>query len=220
MDARHLKSTYAGTFVSSSTLDGAAYGIVDLENDIAWLWFFEQFKKAYGERENMCIVSDRNESIIKSVSRVYPTVPHFACIWHLWNNVYMKFKKSHAKVREVYLSMAKAYTQDEFDSLIEKGEKVDTRAKECLELARYEKWARLYAPVNRGWTMTTNIAESINFALVSTRELPIYDFLEEVRKMFGRWNCSNRKEASHTYTTLGKKYQEMLTLNEAKEEVR
>ncbi|XP_009592221.1 uncharacterized protein [Nicotiana tomentosiformis] len=33
--------------------------------------------------------------------------------------------------------------------------------------------------------------------------------------MFGRWNCSNRKEAPHTYTILGKKYQEMLTLNEA-----
>ncbi|XP_009781892.1 uncharacterized protein [Nicotiana sylvestris] len=62
--------------------------------------------------------------------------------------------------------------------------------------------------------MTSNIAESINAALVSARELPIYDFLEEVRKMFGRWNCNNRKEASQTYTTLGKKYQEMFTLNE------
>ncbi|XP_019248802.1 PREDICTED: uncharacterized protein LOC109228076 [Nicotiana attenuata] len=76
--------------------------------------------------------------------------------------------------------MAKAYTQAEFDSLIEKVEKVDIRVKEYLELAGYEKWARLYAPVNRGWTMTSNIAESINVALVSARELPIYDFLEEV----------------------------------------
>ncbi|XP_075097790.1 uncharacterized protein LOC107812577 [Nicotiana tabacum] len=101
--------------------------------------------------------------------------------------------------------MAKAYTQTEFDSLMEKVEKVDIRVKEYLELAGYEKWARLYAPVNRGWTMTSNIAESINAALVSARELPIYDFLEEVRKMFGRWNCSNRKEATQTYKTLGKK---------------
>ncbi|XP_016443152.2 uncharacterized protein LOC107768535 [Nicotiana tabacum] len=62
--------------------------------------------------------------------------------------------------------------------------------------------------------MTSNIAESINAALVSAKELPIYDFLEEVRKMFGRWNCSNRKEATQTYMTLGKKYQEMLELNE------
>ncbi|XP_075105019.1 uncharacterized protein LOC142179096 [Nicotiana tabacum] len=162
-----------------------AYGVIDSENDAAWTWFFEQFKIAYGDRENTCIVSDRNESIIKSVPRVYPDVPHFACIWHLWNN-----------------------SDGE-------GEKVDIRVKEYLELAGYEKWARFYAPVNRGWTMTSNIAESINAALVSARELPIYDFLEEVRKMFGRWNCSNRKEATQTYTMLGKKYQEMLTLNEA-----
>ncbi|XP_070041513.1 uncharacterized protein [Nicotiana tomentosiformis] len=176
-----------------------AYGIVDSENYDVWLWFFEQFKEAYGERKNMCIVSDRNESIIKSVSRVYPTVPHFACIWHLWNNVYKKFKKSHAKLSETYFSMAKAYTQDEFDSLIEKVDKVDIRVKEYLKLAGYEKWARLYAPVNRGWTMTSNIAESINTTLVSARELPIYDFLEKVRKMFGCWNCSNRKSFTHVH---------------------
>ncbi|XP_019241880.1 PREDICTED: uncharacterized protein LOC109221902 [Nicotiana attenuata] len=191
-----------------------AYGVIDSENDAAWTWFFEQFKIAYGVRENMCIVSDRNESIIKSVSRVYPDVLHFACIWHLRNNVYKKFKKSHAKLSEIYFSMAKAYTEAEFDSLMEKVEKVDIRVKEYLEFAGYEKWARLYAPVNRGWTMTSNIAESINAALVSKRELPIYDFLEEVRKMFGRWNCSNYKEATQTYKTLGKKYQEMLELNE------
>nr|XP_009596272.1 uncharacterized protein LOC104092383 [Nicotiana tomentosiformis] len=220
VDSSNLKSAYTGTFVSAGTLDGVghimplAYGVVDSEKDAAWSWFFEQFKEAYGERENMCIVSDRNESIIKSVSRVYPTVPHFTCIWHLWNNVYKKFKKSHSKLSEIYFSMAKAYTQAEFDSLMEKVEKVDIRVKEYLELGGYEKWARLYAPVNRGWTMTSNIIESINAALVSARKLPIYDFLEEVKKMFGRWNCSNRKEASHTYTTLGKKYQEMLTLNE------
>ncbi|XP_009791943.1 uncharacterized protein LOC107762116 [Nicotiana tabacum] len=84
--------------------------------------------------------------------------------------------------------MAKAYTQDEFDSLMEK--------------------------VEKGMGNDVKYCESINAALVSTRELPIYDFLEEVRKMFGRWNCSNRKEATQTYTTLGKIYQEMLTLNE------
>ncbi|XP_016513618.2 uncharacterized protein LOC107830536 [Nicotiana tabacum] len=49
---------------------------------------------------------------------------------------------------------------------MEKVEKIDIRVKEYLELAGYEKWARLYVPVNRGWTMTSNIAESINAALV------------------------------------------------------
>nr|XP_016439146.1 PREDICTED: uncharacterized protein LOC107765062 [Nicotiana tabacum] len=60
--------------------------------------------------------------------------------------------------------MAIAYTQDEFDSLMKKVEKVDIRVKEYLKLAEYE---------------------------------------------------NNRKEASNTYTMLGKKYHEMLTLKEA-----
>ncbi|KAM3306092.1 hypothetical protein P3S67_012962 [Capsicum chacoense] len=71
---------------------------------------------------------------------------------------------------------------------MEKVEAVDIRVKNYLELSGYEKWARSYATVNRGWTLTSNIAESINGVLVSTRELPIYDFLEKVRLLFAKWN--------------------------------
>ena len=60
-----------------------AYGIIDSENDASWTWFFEQLREAHGVKYNMCIVSDRNKSIIKVVSRVSDGVPHYACIWHL-----------------------------------------------------------------------------------------------------------------------------------------
>lgn len=79
-------------------------------------------------------------------------------------------------------------------------EKVDIRVKEYLELAGYDKWARCYAQVHRGWNMTSNIAESINVALVSVRELPIFEFLEEVRLMFGRWNHDYEGDNMHIYT--------------------
>ncbi|XP_059306271.1 uncharacterized protein LOC132057672 [Lycium ferocissimum] len=116
--------------------------------------------------------------------------------------------------------MAKAYTQDEFDMLMEKVATVDIRVKDYLELAGREKWSRLYAPVNRAWTMTSNIAESINSALVQARELPIFDFLEEVRIMFGLLNFTNRQNGSYTFTTLGKKFNEMLSINERKSHAR
>ncbi|XP_016549088.2 uncharacterized protein LOC107848870 [Capsicum annuum] len=64
---------------------------------------------------------------------------------------------------------------------MEKVEAVDIRVKKYLELVGYKKWARSYAKVHRGWTLTSNIAESINRVLVSARELTIYDFLEEGR---------------------------------------
>ncbi|XP_060211919.1 uncharacterized protein LOC132639491 [Lycium barbarum] len=222
VDGSHLKTTYNGTFVSASTLDGAgnilplAYGVIDSENDKSWTWFFEQFKQAYGNRDNMCVVSDRHESIIKAVSRVYPNVPHLACIWHLWKNVTTKYKSNGEVLSPVFYALAKAYTQAEFDKLMEKIEKVDFRVKEYLEDAGREKWARLYSPVNRGWTMTSNIAECINEKLVAARELSVFDFLEEVRKMFGRWNSTNRRNGTYTFTTLGKAFQQLLSINECK----
>ncbi|XP_047267993.1 uncharacterized protein LOC124898198 [Capsicum annuum] len=153
VDGSQLKSIYIGTFVCASTLDGAGnilplvYGVTDSENDASWTCFFEQLKKAYGQRPEMCIVSDRNENV---------------------------------------------------------------RVKEYLELAGYDKWSRVYAPVHRGWTITSNIIRSINSALVIAREKPIYNFLEEVRKMFGQWNYTNRQNAYFTSTTLGMKFQEII----------
>ncbi|XP_060212158.1 uncharacterized protein LOC132639752 [Lycium barbarum] len=141
VDGSHLKTAYNGTFVSASTLDGAgnilplAYGVIDSENDRSWTWFFERFREAYGVRENMCIVSDRHESINKAVSRIYPNVPHYACILHLWGNVCKKYKKSHDVLSPVFYAMAKAYTQEDFDELMGKVEKADFRVAEYLELA-------------------------------------------------------------------------------------
>ncbi|XP_015073237.1 uncharacterized protein LOC107017584 [Solanum pennellii] len=63
--------------------------------------------------------------------------------------------------------------------------------------------------------MTSNIAESINAALGYARELPIFNFLEEVRLMFGRWNHDNKHETACTFTPLIGKAQNLLIEYEA-----
>ena len=63
--------------------------------------------------------------------------------------------------------------------------------------------------------MASNIAESINVILVSARELPIFEILEEVRLMLGRWNHDYKKEATCIFTPLIGKYHEILADNEA-----
>ncbi|KAH0743259.1 hypothetical protein KY290_031252 [Solanum tuberosum] len=86
VDGSHLRGPYNGTFVAASTMDGAghifplAYGIIDSENDTTWTWFFVQLREAYGEKINTCVISDRNEIIIKAVTKVYNNVPHYACM--------------------------------------------------------------------------------------------------------------------------------------------
>ncbi|XP_047252240.1 uncharacterized protein LOC124887102 [Capsicum annuum] len=221
VDVSYLRGLYIGTFVAACTMDGAghifslAYEIVDSENDASWTWFFQNLKEAYGEREHMCVVFDRNPSIIKVVAGVYNNVPYYACMWNLWGNVKKNFRKSYDALSEIFYTMAKSYSKSEFHNLMEKVEVVDVRVKNYLELAGYYKWARSYATFHRGWTLTSYIAKSINVALVSARELPIYDFLEEFRLMFGIWNCENRQEALYTRTDLIEKFQAILQQNEA-----
>ncbi|XP_055815894.1 uncharacterized protein LOC129885586 [Solanum dulcamara] len=97
-----------------------------------------------------------------------------------------------------------------------KVERIDQRVAQYLKNAGYEKWSRVYATVNRGRMMTSNIAECINGCLVEARELPIIDFLEQTRMLFGSWNCKNREIVSYTKHTLGRKFEDILVSNTIK----
>ncbi|XP_062075859.1 uncharacterized protein LOC133779985 [Humulus lupulus] len=63
VDGTFLKSTYGGTLLVAATQDAEgkifplAFCVVDSENDDSWEWFFDKFRKAYGVREDMSIVS-------------------------------------------------------------------------------------------------------------------------------------------------------------------
>ncbi|XP_070032928.1 uncharacterized protein [Nicotiana tomentosiformis] len=79
-----------------------------------------------------------------------------------------KFKKGHLKLSELYFATARSYTLDEFNERISKIEEIDTRVKAYLYDIGYHRWSRVHATVNRTWTMTSNIAESLNAVRVST----------------------------------------------------
>ncbi|XP_015159635.1 uncharacterized protein [Solanum tuberosum] len=175
-----------------------------------------QFKNVFGDREQMYVVSDRNERIMKSVSIVYPNVPHFACIWHLWKNVFTYFRKSRSILTDLFYSMAKAYRKDDFEKLMAKVEKVYGRIKKYFQDVGYERWARSHATVSRGEMMTSNIEECINGCLVDARQLRIIVFLKEARILFGTWNCKNREMTSYTKETLGRRFEEILIINASK----
>ena len=133
----------------------------------------------------------------------------------MWDNVEKKFRKVSKDLSHVFYTMSKTCNKVEFDRMMNKVEKIEVGDKEYLELAGYDKWSRCHAETHRGWAKTSNIAESINAALVSARELPIFNFLEEVRLMFGRWNHDNKHEAACTFTPLIGKAQSLLIEYEA-----
>ena len=136
-------------------------------------------------------------------------------MWNIWKNVQKKYRKSHEKLSPVFYTMAKTCNQSDFDRLMKIVERVDILVKKYFKLAGYDKWSRMHAPVHHCSSITSNIAESINATLVPSRELSIYDFLEEVRVMIDRWNYDNKNEASLTFIPLIEKFQETLKINEA-----
>ncbi|XP_009760603.2 uncharacterized protein [Nicotiana sylvestris] len=210
VDGTFLKSAYTGTLLIASTQDPAgniiplAYAIVDSGNNASWEWIFARFKDVFGEREGMCIVSDRHEGIENAVATLYPQVPHCVCIWHLWNNV-KKLQKKYLLLKDIFFAMAKAYTVEKFDYHTTEVEKIDKRVNDYLMNVGYERWSRAHSTVNRTLTMTSNIAGSINAVHKAARALPVLPLLDYIRQLIGRWNVTNLKNIVESFTYLGKK---------------
>nr|XP_009782276.1 PREDICTED: uncharacterized protein LOC104231048 [Nicotiana sylvestris] len=108
---------------------------------------------------------------------------------------------------------ARSYTLDEFNERMSKIEEVDPRVKSYLYDIGYHKWSRVHATMNRTWTMTLNIAESLNAATKDARELPIFDLLEYIRTLLERWTNEKLLKAKGTFTFLGSKFNKELENN-------
>ncbi|XP_075099163.1 uncharacterized protein LOC142176024 [Nicotiana tabacum] len=85
------------------------------------------------------------------------------------------------------MDAAGSYTLDEFNEMMSKIEEIYPRVKSYLYDIGYHRWSRVHATVNRTWTMTSNIAESLNAVTKEARELPIFDLLEYMRTLLERW---------------------------------
>ncbi|XP_009785054.2 uncharacterized protein [Nicotiana sylvestris] len=92
-------------------------------------------------------------------------------------------------------------------------EEVDPRVKSYLYDIGYHRWSRVHATVNRTWTMTSNIAESLKAVTKDARELPIFDLLEYMRTLLERWTNEKLLKAKGTFTFLGSKFNKELENN-------
>lgn len=219
VDGTFLNATYKGTLLVATSQDAEgkifplAFGVADSENDNSWEWFFDKFRKAFGIRENMIIISDRHESIIKATMTVYPEVEHAACTFHLLKNLKSKFKKSSKKFQDVFFAAANAYTIKKFEYNMRELDSIDQRIRPYLEEIGYKKWTRIHSTNNRYSNMTSNIAESLNAAIVAVRELPVCTMLECLRALVQQWSWNNRKIANDTKTKLTSKHEMILNDN-------
>ncbi|XP_075091678.1 uncharacterized protein LOC142171870 [Nicotiana tabacum] len=107
----------------------------------------------------------------------------------------------------------RSYMLDEFNERISKIEEIHTRVKVYLYDIGYHRRSRVHATVNRTWTMTSNIAESLNAVTKDARELFIVELLEYMRTLLEHWTNEKLLNAKGTFTYLGKKYNKELEDN-------
>jgi len=119
IDGAHLKGEFKGKMLLAVGMDGnnqivpVAYGICKSECTEAWTWFLEQLKNCIGESDRLAIISDRADSIIAAVARVFTTAHHGHCGHHLLSNVQGHFKKS-VTTKTLFWKAAKAYKREVF----------------------------------------------------------------------------------------------------------
>ncbi|KAM6578088.1 hypothetical protein CsatB_029925 [Cannabis sativa] len=208
-DGTFLTNQYGGTLLTANAQNAnrhifpLAFAIVDSENDNSWNWFMQKIKETYGEREGQCIISDRHESIYKATKSNFPLLMHGVCCYHLLKNLKMKFKKGGDELKHAFDGASKAYTIEEFEKCMQDLDNIDLRIRDFLaNEVGYDKWTRLCSMNKRYKTMTSNIAESVNAALKSVRELPVATLLECLHSLVQRWYWENKNRALKTETTL------------------
>ncbi|XP_075074392.1 uncharacterized protein LOC107766426 [Nicotiana tabacum] len=108
---------------------------------------------------------------------------------------------------------SRSYTLDEFNERMLKIEEVDPRVKSHLYDIGYHRWSRVHATVNITFTITSNIAESLNVVTKEARELPIFDLLEYMRTLLERWTKEKLLKAKGTFTYLEYKFNKELDDN-------
>ncbi|XP_050944061.1 uncharacterized protein LOC127150397 [Cucumis melo] len=185
-----------GRFLYFFMIFPLAFCVVDSENDSSWTWFCNQLKRIRGGRNDVVIVSDRHRSICKAIEVVFSNVLHCICLVHLLRNLKLKYKRI---VDTVFHSCRKAFNIVEFKHEMHFLESFVPGIREELESIGFAKWSRAYSP-RRRYNVMTYISESLNFAMLMARELPICSMLEVLRMILQRWFFERRNEVDYQVT--------------------
>ncbi|XP_070022081.1 uncharacterized protein LOC107828851 [Nicotiana tabacum] len=113
--------------------------------------------------------ADRNASILKATSIVYPGIPHYSCMWHIWTNIRSKFKKGHLQLHELYFATARSYTLDEFNERMSKiEESLNAVTKDARELPIFDLLEYMRTLLER-WTIEKLLKAKGTFTFLGTK---------------------------------------------------
>ncbi|XP_022897489.1 uncharacterized protein LOC111411164 [Olea europaea var. sylvestris] len=209
VDGTYLNGHYGGTLFTACTQDAnnsifiLTFGIEDTENDRSWTWFLGNLKKAHGDREGLCFVSDRHNNIKNAIGNVYPGACHGICSYHLLQNLKSRYGRSGHNVTQPFNAAIRAYTLIEYEYHMQELYAINNEVVP-------EKWSRFHMPRNRYSTMTSNIVESVNAVTKSAKHFPVIALLESLWQTTQTWFCKHKDTAQGAFTTLSSKYEKYI----------
>ncbi|RVW67746.1 hypothetical protein CK203_065492 [Vitis vinifera] len=160
-----------------------ALGVVGSENYEDWYWFLEKLKGILDGQE-VIIISDRHQGILRSVSELFGVENHAYCYRHVKENFSSFFNRQNIrgkKGKEDALLLLDNIAYARLD--IDYNEAFEKLVRFNGDLARWvaenspEHWAMSKFLKKRWDKMTTNIAESFNAWLREERHQTIYTLL-------------------------------------------
>ncbi|XP_070020259.1 uncharacterized protein [Nicotiana sylvestris] len=188
---------YRPVIDANNQIFSLCFGVADSENNEAYIWFFGEMRKAIQVRHELLFLSDRNQSIVNGIRKVFPEAHHGICLYHFEKNL----KQRHAKatVINLFQSVARSYKHEDFNQLMSQLKSIDKKTYNYIMEEPPERWARSWFPQRRYYMLTTNIVESMNSVLLKGREMPILRMLDFIQEMLGEWFYKRRKKANETF---------------------
>ena len=178
---------------ANDSLFPLAYAVVDAENDNNWLWFNQHLRSVIMQHapaflipQGLTFVSDRQKGLLESIELMFPESSHSYCVRHLYENMYKQYK--HPALKTFLFAAAEATTEADFNKALDGIKGISENAlKWLLNHAHPQYWADLYFLGKRYGHTTSNIAESLNAAILEAREKPIIEMFESIPHQLMAW---------------------------------
>ncbi|XP_073223370.1 uncharacterized protein [Cicer arietinum] len=182
VDGTWLYGKYRGTLLMAIAQDGnghtlpIAYAIVEGETSYGWFFFLSRLQMFVTPQPNLCLISDRHESIKSAVRRVNSNWHHVFCVRHISQNFMRTFKNG--LMKDLVTNMGYAMTQPSITYFRRQISDWSQDAVKWLDDIPKEQWLQAYDEGRRWGHMTTNLSECMNNVLKGTRNLPISSLVQ------------------------------------------
>ncbi|XP_012568982.1 uncharacterized protein [Cicer arietinum] len=182
VDGTWLYDKYKGTLLVAVAQDGndnvipIAYAIVEGETKEGWSFFLRNLRKFVTPQANICLISDRHESIKSAYNNPNngwqdPPSKHMFCVRHIAQNFTREFKDNALKKKVI--SMGYSINEPTYRYYRREIDMLNPDSLKWLDNIPRQDWIQAFDGGSRWGQMTTNLVESINAVLKGPRNLPI-----------------------------------------------